>query len=124
MSSNEEAPSPNAVALASLVGLKIQHLMIEAQALAQALGEPLEVSQIIAGVLAGEWYPGEAPLSREEFAGIYDRVESLVNEVAQLAAVHFDNDNDVSDQIAGLALDIPDFAPETLSDFPPEQEGK
>lgn len=122
MSSNEEAISPNAVALASLVGLKIQHLMIEAQALAQALGEPLEVSQIIAGVLAGEWYPGEAPLSREEFAGIYDRVESLVNEVAQLAAVHFDND--VSDQIAGLALDIPDFAPLTISDFPPEQEGK
>lgn len=63
--------------VAQTMGMKVQHLLQEVTSLAASLGTRVTAQQILSAVFTGTWHASERPLTREEFAEIYDHVAAL-----------------------------------------------
>lgn len=122
MSNEAENPlagiSPADLMMAGLVGEKIENLLREVTATANALGTSVTSPQILSGVLAATWGAGERPMTREEFTSVYDYVERLQGIfTTALGGTH--PYETVSSRITDVALDIPG----SLAEFPEESIG-
>jgi hypothetical protein len=104
--------------MAGLVAEKIDNLLREITATASALGTSVTSPQLLSGILAATWSTTERPMTRDEFASIYDYVERLQGIFAQSFTFGHSHET-VSSRITDVALDIPG----SLGEFPEENIG-
>lgn len=135
-----ELPQPRQVRVADVlvaqtIGMKVEHLLGEITALATSLGTMVTAQQLLSAVLSATWTHAERPLTREEFAWVYDHVESLQTQWEK--AQNGDGPEATADAETpvqavqrrdhwGAKIDDAAFGfgvPQSLREFPPEAIG-
>lgn len=123
------------IVVAQATGIKVEHLLREVTALASSLGTMVTAQQFLSALLTATWSAGERPLTRDEFAGVYDYVadlqaqwEKAQNGEGPEATADAETIHQAAQRRDHWGAKIDDAAfgfgvPQSLREFPPEAIG-